>query len=787
MILDALAAWARVCAGHPWPIGIVVVLISLGAVFGLTKFEIDPDVSALLPENDPDVALFMAANLDEESSRSLFLLVRGEDLEERLPEFVRRLEESPFLQRVIADRTTLGGALVDQAPRAPLWYLPEASLDQLEQRLSPSGLRLAAAETKTLISSDPLMGAEVAKSDPLGLRWILSQASEETLPDSFERESRYLLVDEGRAAFLKLEGEQPAFDVDFSEELLADLESRSVGFDVVAAGGYSIAREDSRRIRSDLSSSFNGSIPLLFLFFLLSTRSFWVPHLYLLPTGLAVLWTLGYGGLLLGPVTPLAVCSAAILCGLGVDFSIHYIGRFREERATADFATALQAAHRATGRSLLGCWMTSCVAFLSFSLGSFPGLRDLGWLLALGLSFALLSTWTVLPLLLRRVGPTSGPKHRSLVVEAFQRLAPSPLATPGSWLVILAALSGWGLVATRGVTFDADPQLLRPEQSEVAASLDELEAALGFSPEGVTLLLEANESPQLLIDAANDLRERGVVAFANVSTLTPHSVQRRARVATFRRSTANWISEATSALNAEGFRADRMRGALDEFAERLESDPEASPTTGTRLDWKGQQYWRASFHPPAALHNGAERQEFRDALQSAVAAPTRSMDPAALGDSIGPLLAAELGGSLGACALLVALVIMASVGRVRQGWIAMTPALCGLGVVLGVLSIMDWPIHPGNLLALPLLLGLGVDDGLYMVNRHLEGKGDPLRSIGQDVWRTTVTTAIGFGSLVTAQSPAIASLGAIVLIGTATCFVATVVLVPWILRLRAHA
>jgi predicted RND superfamily exporter protein len=163
------------------------------------------------------------------------------------------------------------------------------------------------------------------------------------------------------------------------------------------------------------------------------------------------------------------------------------------------------------------------------------------------------------------------------------------------------------------------------------------------------------------------------------------------------------------------------------------------------------------------------------------------MDPGARGDAIGPMLSAELRSSLAACSILVTLVILLSIGRVLPGLIAMTPVLCGLGVVLGLLALLRWPIHPGNFLALPLLIGLGVDDGLYMVNRHLEGASQPLETTGVAVWRTSAATSIGFGSLVAAQTPAIASLGAIVLIGSVTCFITTVVLIPWLLRSPRNA
>lgn len=786
MIGTALARWVQVLHNHPVLSWIAVLAISVGAGFGLTRFEIDPDVSALLPSGSEEVELYRATNLGEDAPRTLYLLIRGERLEERLGGLLENLRQSPYLTEVTGTRAEFGGEFAQRAQQAPLWFLPDSALDDLLTRLAPEGRRAAVQESKELLVADPLMGREVVKHDPLGLRWIFSSASQDSLPASFDRDSAYLTLDAGRAAFVRVRGREVAFNVEFSENLLIDVEARCEGFEMLAVGGYSIAREDSRRIRGDLMSSLAWSLPLLLLFFLLSTRSFVLPHLYLIPTGLAVFWTMGYGGLLLGPMTPLAVSAAAILCGLGVDFSIHYLGRFREEQRDKDLLGALQATQHATARSLLGCWLTSSVAFLSFAFGSFSGLRSLGLLLALGLTLTLFSTWTILPLLLRSVPRLPQPRPPGRLLNGFARLARTPWAPVLSVTLIVLAGAGWTSAGLKGVAVDADPSHLRPAHSEVARNLTQLEETLGFAPEGVTLLLNQAHSPMRFIEAERALRASGRVAFSNSSSQVPNTPERAERVAQFRAQTTDWVAGTVEDLRAAGLRPDSLRPALESLDALFRADLDG-PAGPLPVHLGDEQYWSATFHPPASFRTRDERDQFRNDLQAAVDAPTRAMDPGALGDAIGPLLAVELQRAMGGCALIVALVILLSVGRVRPGLIAMLPVLCGLGVVLGAFEIFGWVIHPGNLLALPLLIGLGVDDGLYMVNRSLEDGADPIMTTGVDVWRTSVTTAVGFGSLMTAQSPAIASLGGIVLIGTVTCFFATVVLIPWLLRSRTHA
>jgi predicted RND superfamily exporter protein len=90
-------------------------------------------------------------------------------------------------------------------------------------------------------------------------------------------------------------------------------------------------------------------------------------------------------------------------------------------------------------------------------------------------------------------------------------------------------------------------------------------------------------------------------------------------------------------------------------------------------------------------------------------------------------------------------------------------------------------LNPVNFVALPMLVGIGVDNGIHMVGRS---EGEPLLGgpTGIAVWRTAVTTLLGFGSLVAPASPGLTSLGWITSIGMVACLAASLLLLPPLLR-----
>ena len=519
MIEGVLRRLARAQEQRPRATIGLLLGLTASALLLLPRFRVETDVASLFPEGEPAVELLRATQANSRSARTMFLRVRGAELEERLPALLERLESSPYLTEVAGTKQAFGGELAQRARAAPIWFLPDEVCTDLERSLSTEGIRAALEESRRMLAEDPTLAREVVVRDPLGLRWILEAAARSSIVGRFDRESPFLLFEDGREALVQVIGRERSFDIKFSQELLADLEERCAGFEVDFVGAYQIARSDSRRIRGDMISSIAVSVPLLLLFLTLSTRSLFLPAALSFPIGLSVLWSLAWGGALLGPLTPLAVGSAAILMGIGFDFAIHYGERYLHERHGHEHAAAVEHAHAATGRALFFGMSTSVVAFLSIGLASFGNLGSFGLLLALGLVAAWAATLLLLPFLLSPFA-RRGTDTRS---AAWERLAQRLESGAGRGLALLLALlavAAWGWIGWSGLRFDADPMHLRPKGERVEEKLGALGDRLGFSPIGSMVLCPAETPIEELARSARSLEERGVVATS--SGVHPH-------------------------------------------------------------------------------------------------------------------------------------------------------------------------------------------------------------------------------------------------------------------------
>jgi hypothetical protein len=121
-------------------------------------------------------------------------------------------------------------------------------------------------------------------------------------------------------------------------------------------------------------------------------------------------------------------------------------------------------------------------------------------------------------------------------------------------------------------------------------------------------------------------------------------------------------------------------------------------------------------------------------------------------------------------------------------------ALALLPVALGTLWLVGWmgwqgvPFNPANIMTLPLVIGVGVTNGIHILNRFAEEQNPSIlaKSTGKAVLLSALTTIAGFGSLIPAKHQGIASLGMVMVIGTATCMTAGLTFLPTLLNFLAR-
>ncbi|HRY47218.1 MAG TPA: MMPL family transporter [Candidatus Paceibacterota bacterium] len=133
----------------------------------------------------------------------------------------------------------------------------------------------------------------------------------------------------------------------------------------------------------------------------------------------------------------------------------------------------------------------------------------------------------------------------------------------------------------------------------------------------------------------------------------------------------------------------------------------------------------------------------------------------------------------------IAVMIFIHFRRISSVILALVPVGVGTLWMVGFMGWWGIPFNPANIMTLPLVIGIGVTNGIHILNRFVEEQSPGIfsKSTGKAVLVSALTTVAGFGSLVLAKHQGIASLGWVMGVGTTTCMIVAVTLLPALLQL----
>jgi predicted RND superfamily exporter protein len=117
--------------------------------------------------------------------------------------------------------------------------------------------------------------------------------------------------------------------------------------------------------------------------------------------------------------------------------------------------------------------------------------------------------------------------------------------------------------------------------------------------------------------------------------------------------------------------------------------------------------------------------------------------------------------------------------------LALLPVGIGWLWMVGMMGFNNLQFNPANIMTLPLMIGIGVTNGIHILNRFAEENtpGILARSTGKAVLVSGLNTVVGFGSLLIAKHQGISSLGFVMSIGVAACMIAGLTFLPAVLSL----
>jgi len=462
------------------------------------------------------------------------------------------------------------------------------------------------------------------------------------------------------------------------------------------------------------------------------------------PMGLAVLATLGVSALVFGDVSFNEGFFGVVVCGLGADFAMHLVVRLREERARGlAFEEALRRTLEGVGPAIVAGAVTTAGAFAVLALAPETLPRRIGVtgatgvVLCVGLVLTLLpAAWVVLER--RGVAPSSDSAFTVPGVGALAGAAARRPAAAAGLALVLAVGAGLGITELR---YETDFNNIVNRDVPAATVNARLQELFG-----------ANTSPWL------------------VGTET---VQEAHRV--------HAAFEADPAF----VRVDGAASVLPPTA--VDLPPGTPAAVGAQLRGADGRWLTWAYTTYAGLDavRLAEDRRRAEAIDPSAAGYGMFVEAVIAGDrSWAPLV------GLGVLALVL-VVLIVDLRSPRWILLAIVPSSVGMVCTLGLLGWLDAGLGIAHVISVPLLLGLGIDDGLHVVHRLREAPDlapdAGAVSVGRAMVMTTATTCASFAALALSNNPSLESMALVILIGLPLCLLASITLVPALavlLRLR---
>jgi hopanoid biosynthesis associated RND transporter like protein HpnN len=520
--------------------------------------------------------------------------------------------------------------------------------------------------------------------------------------------------------------------------------------------------------------------------------------------------TTAVGLMMVGSLNLLSIAFAVLFVGLGVDFGIQFSVRYRSERfKNENLAEALESAASRSAVPLSLAAMATAAGFLCFLPTDYKGISELGKIAGAGMLIAFLTSITALPAMLKLLHP---PGESEPVGYAF--LAPVDeflerhrvIIVAGTLLLVVA-----GLPLLYFMKFDFNPINLRnPHAESIATFLDlrkdpntganainvltnseaeakKIEERLSKVPEVLRVMsldsFVPDDQPAKLqliakaarvvgpalnpdsVDAAPTDEENVEALKSSVEALRKTAGDGKGPGAVASRRLADALSKLAASNQATRDKAQNvfitpLKIVFDQLRNTIQAGPVSLKTLPPELvnSWKSKDgLIRVEALPKGDPNDNDNLRRFADAVLAA--------EPNAIG---GPVSILKSGDTIvrafihaGIFALVViSLLLWLTLRRISDVLMTMVPLLVAGAVTLELCVLIGLPLNFANIVALPLLLGVGVAFKIYYVVAWREGRNNLLQSsLTRAIFFSALTTATAFGSLWLSSHPGTASMG----------------------------
>jgi hopanoid biosynthesis associated RND transporter like protein HpnN len=595
-------------------------------------------------------------------------------------------------------------------------------------------------------------------------------------------------------------------------------------------GSVALADEEFASVAQGAAAGMIGSVLLISLWLFLAVHTWRLIVPILLTLGLGLMLTLLFAAAAVGTLNLVSVGFGILFVGIAVDFAIQFSVRYREMRhAYPAPARALAETGRRVGGQILVAAAATAAGFLAFVPTDFRGVAELGLIAGVGMLIAFLCTLTFLPAaisLFRPPGEVAEVGFRwAIPLDEVVRRNRKPLLAAFGLLGVL------GVILLPRIGFDSDPLHTKNPNTEAMQTLYDLGDSSLTNPFTIDILTPNAAAAAVLAEKIGKVplvsgvltinsfvpeeQETKLAQIADAATLigpslasldpaAPPGVEDIRLAAKNARdkiaaalvklptdhvlaAISGDLQKLTAAPDTVVLAADRaLTRFLPEQLDQLHISLEAEPVTLQTIPGDLARDWvlpdgraRTQVLPKAEARNTKGLADF--VAEVTAMAPDAGGSAVTIEATSATIVSAFRSAAIGAL-ISIAFILYIALRRGLDMSLVLAPLLLSSLMTVVVVVLTGLMLNYANIIALPLLLGVGVSFNIYFVMNWRAGQVSMLGSAtARAILFSALTTGTAFGSLALSGHPGTASMGVLLLISLGCTLIASLVFIPALL------
>jgi predicted RND superfamily exporter protein len=796
-IYDKIARLSGIRSRRYIFIVIVCMVVLAASAWRSLMIRINGDISALAPENTPSVQTIREMEKRFGATNTLMVIVlapRGKDMTKKLDVLAASIGKSPHVKRIDYRMDTTF------FENRGLYFLTEKELADLKNNIkdrikeetiksNPFYFDLDTDEEKAQKKAEPIDSAKVANRFE-GASYVKDGYFRKVV-DGGKREAWGLIITPTRGTA----------DMNYAKALVEDVQSRidsarlGKDIEVYMSGRYHYLAKEAKQVFADLrlisSLSTVAVIVAVFCFFpnIFSIFLIFIP----LILGLAIDFAIVQFSI--GELNLITSGTFSILFGIGVAYGVHTYARFREERKLGHtYEDAMDTSVGDTGRAIFGSASTTAVAFFALTVARYKGFSQLGFITGIGVVFSFVTALIVMPAIgkpmhlwkLLRKHRVTGTTTEDLV-RGWGETPPLTRFT----FVTGVAITGLSifLLTRLGYEMDYNKLTIKDEKREIAQHYER--ALFGMSGEPAVTYTDNEKELRALVlylerlkkGKGKELIEKVVSA---ASLIPERQEEKRAVIGEIR--DLVYDKKLNLAEGKEKQSVEKLRRMADARPFGIKDIP---ADVKNRFEGKDGGFV-VYIYPKKDITNLVEAMKM-EAILTGMKIGGRSISASnttIVFSSMQNLMLDDAPWVISLSFVAVFLCVLLTFRSLKDSLLAMIPLIIGLTWMMGFMKLTGQKINFFNIIAIPAVIGIGVDNGVHIVHRYrVEGLASMkriVRNLGRTLLAATLTTMLGFSALLFAAHPGVKTLGAAAASGLFTTFLSAVFFLPAVIYVTAR-